>query len=66
MDIFLNQLNQFYSTNATNFQHLTSRSTPCCPTTDYCDVTSTYVQRVHEKTPHKYNGVVFEILGKHH
>jgi len=24
------------------------------------------IQRVHEKTPPKYNGLVFEILGKHH
>jgi len=33
MDIFLNQLIQFYSTNATNLHHLTSHSTICCPTT---------------------------------
>jgi len=27
----------------------------------------TVIQRVHEKTaPPKYNGLVFEILGKHH
>jgi len=32
MDIFLNQLIQFYSNNATNLHHLTSHSTPCCPT----------------------------------
>ena len=47
-DIFLNQLTQFYSNNATNFHHLTSHSTPCCPITwrsysDYCDVTSPYL-----------------------
>jgi len=35
MDIFLNQLIQFYSNNAINLYHLTSHSrlTPCCPTT---------------------------------
>jgi len=32
MDIFLNQLIQFYSNNATNI-YLSSRSTPCCSTT---------------------------------
>jgi len=33
MDIFLNQLIQFYSNNATNLHHLTSHSTQCCSTT---------------------------------
>jgi len=33
--IFLNQLIQFYSNNATNLRHVTSvHSTPCCPTTE--------------------------------
>jgi len=31
--IFLNQLIQFYSNNATNLHHLTIHSTTCCPTT---------------------------------
>jgi len=45
MGIFLKQMLKFYSNNATNL-HLTSHSTPCCPTTyfiimttDDCDVT---------------------------
>jgi len=29
---FLNRLIQFYSNNTTNLHHLTSHSTPCCPT----------------------------------
>jgi len=33
MDIFLNQLIQFYSNNATNLHHLTSHIAPCCRTT---------------------------------
>jgi len=33
MDIFLNQLIQFYFNNATNLHHLTSHNTPRCPTT---------------------------------
>jgi len=35
----LNQLIQFYSNNMTNLHHLTSHSTPCCPTMQrlYCD-----------------------------
>ena len=33
MVIFLNQLIQFYSNNATNFHHLTLQSTTCWPTT---------------------------------
>jgi len=32
LKFFLNQLIQFYSNNATNVCHLTSHSTPCCPT----------------------------------
>jgi len=32
MDIFLNQLIQFYSDNGTNLHHLPSHSTPCCLT----------------------------------
>jgi len=32
MDIFLNQLTQVYSNNATNLHHVTSLSIPCCPT----------------------------------
>jgi len=32
MDIFLNQLIQFYSNNATSLD-LTPHTTPCCPTT---------------------------------
>jgi len=50
MDIFLNQVTQFYSNNATNLHHLPSHSTPCCPqhrdrnvTTTYYGVTSPYV-----------------------
>jgi len=36
---FLNQLIHFHSNNATNLRHLTSHTTPCCPTTEilYCD-----------------------------
>jgi len=50
-DMFLNQLDQFYSNNATNLHHLTSHSRlrRVAPqhgdrnmTTDYCDVTSPY------------------------
>jgi len=33
MDVFLNQLIQFYSNNAINLHHLTSNTMPCCPTT---------------------------------
>jgi len=33
MDIFLNQLIQLYSNNATNLHHLISHNTPRCPTT---------------------------------
>jgi len=38
-DIFLNQLIQCYSNNATNLHHFTLHSTPRCPTTQrsYCD-----------------------------
>jgi len=32
-DIFLSQLIQFCSNNATTLHHLTSHSTLCCPTT---------------------------------
>jgi len=32
MDIFLNQLIQFYSNNATNLHHLTTHSTMCWST----------------------------------
>jgi len=32
MDIFLNQLTQFYSNNAINLRHLTTHITTCCPT----------------------------------
>jgi len=32
MDIFLNQLIQFYSNNATTLHHLTTHSTTCWPT----------------------------------
>jgi len=34
MDIFLNQLIQFYSNNTTNLYHITSHRTPFCPTTE--------------------------------
>jgi len=47
---FLNQLIQFYSNNATNFDHLTSTVRRVATQhrdrnviTDYCDVTSPYV-----------------------
>jgi len=51
MDIFLNQLSQFYSNSATNLHHLSSFSIRrVAPqhrdgnaTTAYCDVTSPYV-----------------------
>ena len=38
-DIFLNQLIQFYSNNATNLHHLTTHSTTCWPTKwrSHCD-----------------------------
>ena len=38
MDIFLNHLIQFYSSNATNLRHLTLHNTPCCHGTwrSYC------------------------------
>jgi len=50
-DIFLNQLIELYSSNATNLHHITSHSTRCVApqhrdrivNTDYCDVTSSYV-----------------------
>jgi len=32
MDVFLNQLIQFYSNNVTNCHHTTTHSTTCCPT----------------------------------
>jgi len=31
--MFLNQLIQLYSNNATNLHHITVHSTPCCSTT---------------------------------
>jgi len=39
MDIFLNQLIQFYSNNATNLHHLTTHSMTCWPTKwqSHCD-----------------------------
>jgi len=39
MDIFLYQLIQFYSNNATNLDHLTTHSTSCCRMKwrSYCD-----------------------------
>jgi len=33
MNTLLNQMIKFCSNNATNHHHLTSHSTPCCPTT---------------------------------
>jgi len=44
MDIFFNQLIQFYSNNATNLHHLTSPVLPRnMETTDYCGVSLPYV-----------------------
>ena len=50
MDIFLNQLIQFYSNNATNLRHLTTHSTTVLPhkmaivlRPQICDVISPYV-----------------------
>jgi len=50
MDIFLNQLIQFYSNIATNLHHLTTHSTMVLPhkmaiafRPQICDVTSPYV-----------------------
>jgi len=34
MDIFLNQPIQYYLNTKANLHHLTSHSTPCCPTTE--------------------------------
>jgi len=58
MDIFLNQVIQFYSNNATNLHHLITHCTACYPTKwrsycDHrCDVTSPYVYRIHSQTLH--------------
>jgi len=50
MDIFLNQLIEFYSNNATNLHHLTTHSTTVLPhkmaivlRPQICDVISPYV-----------------------
>jgi len=50
MDIFLNQLIQFYSNNATNVRHLTMHSMTVLPhkmaivlRPQICDITSPYV-----------------------
>jgi len=46
MDIFLNQLIQFYSNNRTNLHHLTSYSVLCCPATEKQQITVTSLQMV--------------------
>ena len=60
-DMFLNELIQFYSNNATNLHHFTSHSTRTVRhvahnsdrtvTTGYCDVTSPYVYDVYGGGP---------------
>jgi len=54
MDIFLKQLIQFYSSDATNLHHLTSHSTTVLPhkmeivfRPQICNVTSPYVLDTH-------------------
>jgi len=50
MDVFLNQLIQFYATNLHHQLHTVCRVAPqhenCNLTIDYCDVTSLYVYHV--------------------
>ena len=58
--IFLNQLIQFYSNNATNFHHLTTHSTTCWPTKwrSHCDhryVTSLRPMHCGQKVAHLHS-----------
>ena len=49
MDIFSNQLIQFYSNNATNLHHVTTHSTTCCPTKwkSWCIVVKAILAMLH-------------------